>query len=96
MYSQLFKPELEKKNKNIKRRTDDELDKNHCCPYPDCRKSYASPLSLSFHMRGKHNAGTKTERLAYIVGYCLFRNRLPKHERQAKSSLEPISAFRMS
>jgi hypothetical protein len=68
-FSQLYEPELRKKRNKVKRRPDEELIKEHVCPFEGCHKSYASELSLSFHMREKHNAGTKTQRIAYLVSY---------------------------
>lgn len=46
----------------IKRRKEDELNKCFKCPYPNCKKDYASTLALSLHIKNKHNGGSKRDR----------------------------------
>lgn len=45
--------------KRSKRRPDDELDRSHDCPYPRCKKVYASEFALNLHIKTKHEGGNK-------------------------------------
>ena len=44
------------------RRCNNEIEKEHECPYFGCDKTYGSEGSLNLHMKIKHKAGSKTWR----------------------------------
>ena len=48
--------------KKHNRRCANEIDRELCCPYAKCSKSYASEGSLNLHIKIKHNGGNKTDR----------------------------------
>jgi len=50
------------KNRKKIRRPTIEIEKNHICPYTECKKLYGSEVSLNLHIKLKHNGGTKTDR----------------------------------
>lgn len=50
------------RNKKKNRRTAQEIEKKHHCPYKECAKIYGSEVSLNLHIKLKHNGGNKTER----------------------------------
>ncbi|KAL4430431.1 hypothetical protein ABPG74_013281 [Tetrahymena malaccensis] len=59
------------KNKKKNRRTANEIEKSHICPYVECQKLYGSEVSLNLHIKLKHNGGNKTERERLARSICL-------------------------
>lgn len=52
------------------RRTAEEIEKKHSCPYPKCFRTYGSDVSLNLHIKLKHNGGSKTDReKAAVIAY---------------------------
>ena len=58
-----------KETKKKNRRTANEIEKSHICPYESCNKLYGSDVSLNLHIKLKHNGGNKTEREKLAVSY---------------------------
>ena len=58
--------------KVTKRKRNDELNKNHSCPYAECERVYNTDCALSNHIMQKHNGGNKTDRekLANALIHC--------------------------